>query len=104
MTEDGSAKRAARGSAQRVARLVLVSGRVQGVGFRYATRDAAIRLGMTGYARNLVDDRVEVFVDGDAQSVEAMVEWLRGGPPTASVTDLEVREAEPGEFEDFTVR
>lgn len=88
----------------RIARLAHVSGRVQGVGFRYATRDAADRLGVTGYARNLVDGRVEVLVDGAPDSVREMLDWLRTGPPTASVIDVEVSDAESGRFPDFAIR
>ena len=53
----------------RVARQFLVSGRVQGVGFRYYVQDVAMREGVTGYVRNLPDGRVEAHVEGDADAV-----------------------------------
>lgn len=67
----------------------LVSGRVQGVSFRAATRDEALRLGLRGYARNLDDGRVEVVACGDAHAVETLAGWLREGPPLARVDDLD---------------
>lgn len=68
-----------------------VSGRVQGVSFRAATREVASALGLRGHARNLADGRVEVVCAGDAASLEAMAQWLRQGPPAARVEQL-VRE------------
>ncbi|MEY6432625.1 acylphosphatase [Thioalkalicoccus limnaeus] len=66
----------------------LVGGRVQGVFFRASAREQALRLGVTGHARNLPDGRVEVLVCGDAQAVAAMRDWLRTGPPRAEVTGV----------------
>jgi acylphosphatase len=68
-----------------------VSGRVQGVAFRAYTRAQANALGLSGYARNLVDGRVEVLAVGDADAIEHLAEWLRHGPPSARVDDI-VRE------------
>lgn len=69
---------------------VLVSGRVQGVGFRASTRREALRLGLAGHARNLADGRVEVLACGDATAVAALLVWLKQGPPQARVDTLEV--------------
>lgn len=66
----------------------LVSGRVQGVSFRAATRVQAQRLGVTGYARNLSDGRVEVLACGEAEAVTRLREWLWIGPSLAQVTDV----------------
>lgn len=66
----------------------LVEGRVQGVYFRGATREQALRLGVTGYARNLPDGRVEVLACGSPAAVARLCEWLRSGPPMARVDDL----------------
>lgn len=73
-------------------RRVLVSGRVQGVGFRWAAAEAARGLGLRGAVRNLRDGRVEAVLDGDAEAVEAMIDWLGHGPPTATVDSAEVDE------------
>lgn len=53
-----------------------VSGRVQGVFFRASTRQQALRLGLSGSARNLDDGRVEVIAAGDGQSLEKLARWL----------------------------
>lgn len=63
----------------------LVSGRVQGVGFRAATRTQANGLGLRGLARNLDDGRVEVIAAGEAPALDALHAWLRHGPPAARV-------------------
>ena len=70
----------------------LVSGRVQGVFFRASTRTEALRLGLSGYARNLPDGRVEVHAEGDAAAIATLEQWLRKGPPMARVDSLQ-REA-----------
>ncbi len=65
-----------------------VSGRVQGVGFRMATRAEARRLGLRGYAANLADGRVEVVAYGDHRAIDELLEWLTEGPPAARVDDV----------------
>ncbi|HHM04646.1 MAG TPA: acylphosphatase [Gammaproteobacteria bacterium] len=80
----------------------LVSGRVQGVFFRAATQQQARSLGITGYARNLPDGRVEVLACGEAGAVEALCAWLWKGPPQARVVDVQVTdsvEPAPASFE-----
>lgn len=67
----------------------LVSGRVQGVFFRASTRDQAQLLGLSGYARNLPDGRVEVLAWGTDTALAALRDWLHRGPPHASVAGLE---------------
>ena len=72
-----------------VTRQIRVSGRVQGVGFRYALRDEALRLGVAGWVRNRADGSVEALAQGSAATVQALVDWARRGPPAARVTRLE---------------
>lgn len=74
----------------------LVSGRVQGVGFRASTRTEALRLGLDGHARNLRNGDVEVIATGDGDAIEELAIWLRHGPPSARV-DAVVREAWSGD-------
>lgn len=74
---------------------VFVSGRVQGVGFRHATRVAARARGLAGWVKNRADGRVEVRAEGAEEAVEALVAWLRIGPPMAEVTELAVERVEP---------
>jgi len=68
----------------------LVSGRVQGVGFRYFTLRAARRLHLHGFVRNLPDGRVEVSAEGERGALETLVGVLRDGPPGAAVRHVEV--------------
>ena len=67
-------------------------GGVQGVGFRYSARMQAERLGVAGWVRNRADGTVEAEVEGDAASVQAMLDWLAEGPPGALVQGTEVTE------------
>lgn len=70
---------------------VWVSGRVQGVNFRWRTTEAARSRGLAGWVRNLADGRVEAVFEGDREALEAMVDWCRRGPRLARVDDVEVR-------------
>ncbi|HEX7325791.1 MAG TPA: acylphosphatase [Rhodanobacteraceae bacterium] len=72
----------------------LISGRVQGVFFRAATREYALRLGVAGYAKNLPDGRVEVVAAGSDDALADLERWLHRGPPAAEV-DTVTREALP---------
>jgi len=83
---------------------VLVAGRVQGVGFRWATQRRAEQLGVDGWVRNLFDGRVEVWAEGDAADVERLVDWLREGPSHAGVERIEVADGEPAGHRGFDVR
>jgi acylphosphatase len=74
----------------RVARRYLISGRVQGVGFRWFTRDAAEREGVHGWVRNLPDGRVEAQAEGDADALERFERALRHGPRGARVDEVDV--------------
>jgi acylphosphatase len=67
----------------------LVAGRVQGVFFRASTREQALRLGLSGYAKNLADGRVEVMASGSGAALAELEEWLREGPPGARVASVE---------------
>lgn len=62
-----------------------ISGRVQGVFFRASTQREALRLGLTGYARNLADGSVEVLACGEASALAALQAWLHTGPPASRV-------------------
>ncbi|MFC8597983.1 MULTISPECIES: acylphosphatase [unclassified Isoptericola] len=75
-----------------VRRRVRVHGRVQGVGFRWAARQAALRAGVAGLVRNLPDGTVEAEVEGTEEAVAAMLEFLRAGPTAAVVTGIDVED------------
>jgi acylphosphatase len=87
-------------------RRILVSGRVQGVGYRYATVREARRLGLRGYARNLPDGRVEVVAEGPPDDVERLTAWCRRGPSAAEVSAVEHVDLDRGSksLEPFDVR
>lgn len=78
-------------ASERRVRLV-VSGRVQGVGFRYAARDAAAENGVSGWVRNLPDGSVEIVAQGPASAVAAMTAWAYRGPRHASVDGVHVED------------
>jgi acylphosphatase len=88
----------------RIARRFHVSGRVQGVGFRYFTQDVAIREGVTGYVRNLPDGRVEVVVEGEREAVTRVERAVRTGPGGARVQHVDMDVLPPsGAFTSFRV-
>ena len=68
---------------------VVIAGRVQGVGFRYATHRQAAVLGLHGWVRNLSSGRVEAEFEGAENSLEAMLDWCRRGPAFSEVTHVE---------------
>lgn len=72
-----------------IAKRCWVSGRVQGVFFRASTQQKARELGLSGYAKNLADGRVEVLMFGDRDRIDELERWLWQGPPTAHVTSVE---------------
>ncbi|HEX9192178.1 MAG TPA: acylphosphatase [Burkholderiales bacterium] len=86
-----------------MAKHLKISGRVQGVGFRYAMAEEAERLGVTGWARNRRDGTVEAVVDGAPEAIEAILAWARRGPRAAHVSDVQVAEVQGG-FERFELR
>lgn len=79
----------------RVRAHVFVEGRVQGVGFRAATRDAARRAGVEGWVRNGDDGRVEMVFEGTRSAVQRMVSWCYSGPPAAEVDRVTMTWEEP---------
>ena len=83
-----------------MAKHLIISGRVQGVGYRMSMVDEARRLGASGWVRNRRDGTVEAMVDGDAAAVAAIVAWARRGPPGSRVTEVVVAET-PGTFSGF---
>lgn len=85
-------------------RRIVVSGRVQGVGFRWHTRERAQELGLAGWVRNLPDGRVEVWVEGRQEDVAAMLRWLESGPPWAEVSATDVSSPGPAGLAGFEVR
>ena len=66
-----------------------ISGRVQGVAYRYSSQQQAISLGLQGWVRNLSDGRVELFAEGESALIEELIQWLHHGPELARVDNIE---------------
>jgi len=87
----------------RIAKLLRIHGRVQGVGYRESMRQQANRLGLTGWVRNRRDGTVEALVCGRAEQVDLIVEWAQRGPRYAMVERVIVIEAEVALSEEFEI-
>ena len=84
---------------------VIVTGLVQGVNFRYHTRQAALSNNVSGWVMNLPDGSVEGCFEGEEADVNALIDWCRTGPDWARVDHLAVRKEEyRGEFDGFEIR
>jgi acylphosphatase len=84
---------------------VIISGIVQGVFFRAATRRAAADLNLGGWVRNMDDDRVEAVFEGEDAAVEKMIAWCHKGPPSARVESVTTSEEHyTGGFQDFNIK
>ena len=89
----------------RTARRYVIGGRVQGVGFRWFTHDTAAREGVHGWVRNRPDGTVEVFVEGEAESVQRLEAALRRGPAAARVDTFTTEDHAPsGRTTEFEIR
>ena len=89
----------------RIARRYLVSGRVQGVGFRFFADAVAQREGLHGWVRNLPDGRVEALAEGEADAIDRFEHAVRHGPSGARVEDVQIDHTTPsGRDTGFTIR
>lgn len=85
-------------------RRFVVSGRVQGVAYRASAVDAATRLGVAGWVRNLANGDVEVLACGDAGQLAALEKWLWQGPRAAKVSSVAVSDVPSESFDTFEIR
>lgn len=84
---------------------LVISGRVQGVFFRALAREEALRLGLTGWARNVGEDKVEILIEGTRESLDQFIVWAHKGPPAARVESVVVEWGEAtGVFQIFEIR
>jgi acylphosphatase len=85
---------------------VTVSGRVQGVGFRYSCHAEARRLGLRGWVRNTPEGDVEVWMESPSEkALETMLDWLRRGPPHARVDEIRYDRVRPtGAYREFSIK
>jgi acylphosphatase len=85
------------------ARLYLVHGRVQGVGYRYFAQRVAAKLGLNGYVRNLDDGRVEVYAAGPLDKLSDLAAALRSGPRFSDVRGVDEQEAAVQRYTGFQI-
>lgn len=83
---------------------VLISGKVQGVGYRFSTVEMAQRYGVKGWVRNLPDRRVEAVFEGEPEAVESLLNWCHQGPPAAVVDAVEVHSETPEGLSQFEIK
>jgi len=84
---------------------MIVSGRVQGVGFRYTVRNEAQDLGLKGWVRNRPSGDVEIVAEGREEVLKMLVAWAHLGPPAANVSMVHEEWSEfTGQFADFRIR
>ena len=84
---------------------LLISGRVQGVAFRYYAQDTAQGLGVEGWVRNCWDGKVEIIVEGEEEKVKKLISWCYQGPGSAIVEKVGIEwEKYIGEFNSFGIR
>jgi len=88
----------------RVAKRLIVSGRVQGVGFRYFSQETARRFGIKGWVRNLSDGTVELHVEGTANEVDAFQQALKDGNRFVGVERIDETKTEDQGFRKFEIR
>lgn len=80
-----------------------ISGRVQGVSYRYSTRQRALELGLNGIVKNRVDGTVYAEIEGEEDALQAMIDWCRQGPPYAKVERVEVQAAAEKNYTSFEI-
>jgi acylphosphatase len=84
---------------------LVISGRVQGVGFRFSAYDEAKELALAGYVRNLPKGDVEIVAEGSRENLQLLAAWAHLGPPSAHVTAVREEWSDStGEFTDFRIR
>jgi acylphosphatase len=84
---------------------IIVSGKVQGVGYRYFSQMKAVQYGVTGWAKSLSDGSVEIVAIGTTDQLEPFIEDLRVGNPFSTIDDIKITESEKTEdFHSFTIK
>lgn len=82
---------------------LIITGRVQGVGFRAAARKQARYLRLRGQVENLVDGSVRIVVGGEAETCTRFINWCREGSAYSWVERVEIREMEPEQLDPFKI-
>lgn len=84
---------------------IIVSGTVQGVGFRYFTQMKAVQFGITGWVKNQPDGTVEIVATGDKEDLDQFISQLREGNPFSKVSDIKIEQlTEVIPFKSFKIK
>jgi acylphosphatase len=83
---------------------ILVKGKVQGVAYRFSTHAKAIKLGLTGYVKNMPDGSVFIEAEGKEDAINKLIEWCYYGPPRAKVSEVDANESEVKGFKTFELK
>jgi acylphosphatase len=84
---------------------LIISGRVQGVGFRYFVRQKALEMQISGWVKNTSDGKLEIEAEGENQNLDAFIEWMRIGPSRAIIRSFSNSEITPiRNFTNFIIR
>ena len=83
---------------------ITVKGKVQGVSYRFATLNAALKLHLAGYVKNMHNGDVYMEVEGNEENINKLISWCYVGPPKAEVTEVHAEEAEIKEFRNFEIK
>lgn len=83
--------------------LIIVTGKVQGVFYRQATKEKANELGIKGEVRNMIDESVHIIATGTKEQLAQFVEWCRQGSPRANVKNVTIKEIDPRSFDKFSI-
>ncbi len=83
---------------------LIISGKVQHIGFRFMAMQAAYKYGVFGYARNKRNGNVYIEAEGEEENMENFVEWCKVGPIGAAIKELEIEEAEMKDFTSFDIK
>lgn len=84
-------------------RHVIIKGKVQGVFYRVSAKDAADKIGVTGWVKNMADGSVEAMVSGNASELDAFISWCARGPANAVVVSVTAEEKEETTFNGFQI-
>jgi acylphosphatase len=83
---------------------IWVKGKVQGVSYRFTTHAEALRLGLTGYVRNLPNGDVYIEAEGEEEAISKLIQWCHIGPPNANVDEVRSEESEIKGYRNFELR
>jgi acylphosphatase len=83
---------------------IIVKGKVHGVSYRFSTHAKAIKLGLTGYVKNMPDGSVFIEAEGKEDAINKLIEWCYVGPPRAKVSEVDATESELKGYKNFELK